>query len=257
MKETNICNIHPLTIITDRYSGCYSGGKYLAFNLEPWQVPKGVDGNDTECMDFWDDECKEYVIGKGVTIQEAVDDLKRKMDASVFAFNIDRYLFLDFDGVLNTGRYAKQMKLDGIDPFDEFGALFDPETIANLKHIVELTDCKIILSTTWRNEGIMRMRELWEHRNLPGEIYSMTPILLSTSYQDAVTGEMMGLPQCEAKALEINAWLYKNVGKEYRYAILDDEDLFFPKQQEHLVLTEEYDGLTERKAQRAIWILNN
>ena len=135
--------------------------------------------------------------------------------------------------------------------------MFDPEAIANLKHIVDQTGCKIVLSTTWRNEGIMRMRELWEERELPDEIYSMTPILLSTSYQDAMTGEMIGLPQRESKALEINAWLYKYAGKEYRYAILDDEDLFFPKQQEHLVLTDEFDGLTECKAQRAIWILNN
>ena len=159
---------------------------------------------------------------------------------------MEKYLFLDFDGVLNTGKYARQMKREGIDPFDEFGAMFDPEAIANLKHIVELTGCKIILSSTWRNEGIMRMRELWKERGLPGEIFSMTPILLSNSFQDAMTGEMMGFPLREAKALEIN-----------RYVILDDEDYFFPKQQEHLVLTDDKEGLTDRKAHHAIWILNN
>ena len=147
---------------------------------------------------------------------------------------MEKYLFLDFDGVLNTGKYARQMKREGIDPFDEFGAMFDPEAIANLKHIVELTGCKIILSSTWRNEGIMRMRELWKDRNLPGEIFSM-----------------------EAKALEINAWLDQNAGRDYRYVILDDEDYFFPKQQEHLVLTDDKEGLTDRKAHHAIWILNN
>ena len=131
---------------------------------------------------------------------------------------MEKYLFLDFDGVLNTGKYARQMKREGIDPFDEFGAMFDPEAIANLKHIVELTGCKIILSSTWRNEGIMRMRELWKDRNLPGEIFSM---------------------------------------RDYRYVILDDEDYFFPKQQEHLVLTDDKEGLTDRKAHHAIWILNN
>ena len=140
---------------------------------------------------------------------------------------MEKYLFLDFDGVLNTGKYARQMKREGIDPFDEFGAMFDPEAIANLKHIVELTDCKIILSSTWRNEGIMRMREL------------------------------MGFPLREAKALEINAWLDQNAGRDYRYVILDDEDYFFPKQQEHLVLTDDKEGLTDRKAHHAIWILNN
>ena len=168
----------------------------------------------------------------------------------------EKYLFLDFDGVLNTGSYSKQMKREGIDPFDEYGALFDPEAIANLKYIVNQTGCKIVLSTTWRNEGIMRMRELWEERELPGEIYSMTPILLSTSYQDAMTGEMIGLPQRESKALEINAWLYQNSGKEYSYVILDDEDYFFPRQQNHLVLTDEFYGLTDRKAQKAISFLN-
>jgi hypothetical protein len=256
MIKQEIKDIHPLTIINDRYGGCYSGGKFLAFKLEPWDVPKGVDGGDIECATFWDEDAKEYAIGKGDTIHEAINDLASKLQPAENAFNMDRYLFLDFDGVLNTGRYAKLMKNEGIDPFDEYGAVFDSEAIASLKLIVEQTNCKIILSSTWRNEGIMRMRELWKDRGLPGEIYSMTPILLSTSYQDAMTGEMIGLPQREAKALEINAWLHQNAKKDYRYVILDDEDFFFPKQQEHLVLTDEYEGLTERKAQQTIWILN-
>ena len=75
-------------------------------------------GSDIDCAEFWDDNCKGYLIGKGDTIQEAVDNLKSKLDTSVFAFNIDRYLFLDFDGVLNTGRYAKLMACEGIDPFE-------------------------------------------------------------------------------------------------------------------------------------------
>ena len=224
MEKKEIEDIHPLTIINDRYGGCYSGGAFLAFNLEPWDIPKGVDGSDIDCLSFWKDESEEYVIGKGDSIQEATEDLANKLKPAITDANKEKYLFLDFDGVLNTGSYSKQMKREGIDPFDEY---------------------------------IMRMRELWEERELPGEIFSMTPILLSTSYQDAMTGEMIGLPQRESKALEINAWLYKYAGKEYRYAILDDEDLFFPKQQEHLVLTDEFDGLTERKAQRVIWILNN
>lgn len=257
MGKKGFKDIYPLTIVEDRYGGCYSKGNYLAFNLEAWDVPEDVNGSDVDCICFWNDDAKEYAIGKGNTAQEAIDDLARKLQPAENAMNMDRYLFLDFDGVLNTGKYAKQMKREGIDPFDEFGAIFDPEAIANLEHIVELTGCKIVLSTTWRNEGIMRMRELWKQRGLPGEIFSMTPILLSTSFQDAMNGEMMGMPLCEAKALEINAWLYQNAVKDYRYVILDDENYFFPKQQEHLVLTDEKEGLTDRKAQNAIWILNS
>lgn len=257
MGKKGLKDIYPLTVVEDRYGGCYSKGIYLAFNLEAWDVPEDVNGSDVDCACFWDDDAKEYAIGKGNTAQEAIDDFARKLQPVEDAINMDRYLFLDFDGVLNTGNYARHMKREGIDPFDEFGAMFDPQAIANLKHIVELTGCKIVLSTTWRNEGIMRMRELWKQRSLPGEIFSMTPILLSTSFQDAMNGEMMGMSLREAKALEINAWLYQHASKDYQYVILDDEDYFFPKQQEHLVLTDEKEGLTNRKAQNAIWILNN
>ena len=168
----------------------------------------------------------------------------------------EKYLFLDFDGVLNTSRYAKLLKKDGIDPYDEFGAMFDPNTISNLKSIIEQTNCKIVLSTSWRNEGLLRMRSLWKDRNLTGEIFSMTPILLSTTYQDSQNGEMFCTPELQAKALEINAWLQQNASKSFNYVIVDDENVFFKSQQEHLVLTDEYDGLIVDKAKRAIEILN-
>ena len=168
---------------------------------------------------------------------------------------MEKFLFLDFDGVLNTIGYAKRLRKEGIHPFDEFGAMFDPNTINNLKSIVEQTDCKIVLSSTWRNEGLMRMRELWKDRNLPGEIYSMTPILLSTTYNDAVSGELFTIPERNAKALEIGAWLHGYTTKPCRYVILDDENVFFNNQQKYLVQTEEQDGLTLQKAQLAIEIL--
>ena len=168
----------------------------------------------------------------------------------------DKYLFLDFDGVLNTSRYAKILRTEGIDLYDEFGALFDPNSIANLKSIIEQTNCKIVLSTSWRNEGLLRMRSLWKNRNLPGELFSMTPILLSTTYQDAQNGEMFCIPELHVKALEINAWLQQYAYNSFNYVIIDDENVFFQSQQEHLVLTNEYDGLSAQKAKNAINILN-
>lgn len=32
--------IYPLTIISDRYTGAYSGGEYLAFNLDFDEIPR-------------------------------------------------------------------------------------------------------------------------------------------------------------------------------------------------------------------------
>ena len=78
MKEIN--DVYPVTIINDRYGGCYSKGAFLAFNLEPWDVPKGVSwGGDVDCAEFWADEAPKYVIGKGNTPNEAYRDLVERI----------------------------------------------------------------------------------------------------------------------------------------------------------------------------------
>ena len=46
---------YPLTIITDRYNGTYSGGGWLAFPLYCDEVPSAVDGfdGDNGLLDGW------------------------------------------------------------------------------------------------------------------------------------------------------------------------------------------------------------
>ena len=101
------------------------------------------------------------------------------------------------------------------------------------------------------------MLALWKDRNLPGELFAMTPILLSTTYQDARSGEMFSIPERNAKALEINAWLEEFAERPCQYVIIDDENVFFQSQQVHLVQTDEISGLTYEKARTAIEILNH
>ena len=72
-------DIYPLTIIKDRYNGVYSGGAYTAWNLDHWDLPDGVDGCDPECSLFWDNEAKDYTVGKGATIMDALKDLREKL----------------------------------------------------------------------------------------------------------------------------------------------------------------------------------
>ena len=69
---------YPLTIIKDRYNGCYSGGKYTAWPIDYWDIPGGPDGCDPECSKFWREY--EYPVGKGETAQDAINDLLPKMD---------------------------------------------------------------------------------------------------------------------------------------------------------------------------------
>ena len=71
--------IYPLTIINDRYTGTYSGGIFTAWNMDYYEIPKDPDEDDVACMLFW--AKTDIIVGRGETPQEAVDDLKRRLEA--------------------------------------------------------------------------------------------------------------------------------------------------------------------------------
>ena len=70
--------IYPLTVLSDRYNGCYSGGRWTAWNKYPDDIPYGPFGDDTSCMEFWRDE-RSFPVGVGATPGAAIRDLKGKM----------------------------------------------------------------------------------------------------------------------------------------------------------------------------------
>lgn len=63
---------YPATIIMDRYSGTYSGAKWLAFNEHNNEVPDEIGGSDPEESSFWLNRKEtDKPIGKGDTPNEA------------------------------------------------------------------------------------------------------------------------------------------------------------------------------------------
>lgn len=68
--------IYPLTILLDRYGGCYSGGEWTAWNYEPNEVPLAPFLDDVTCMMFWQNNVK---CGIGDSPEAAIIDLKRKL----------------------------------------------------------------------------------------------------------------------------------------------------------------------------------
>lgn len=71
--------INGVTIIADRYNGTWSGGKFTAWNMPLCKIPYEVVDNDVPCREFWYLTAKEYLIGIGDTVQEAYDDLVKKL----------------------------------------------------------------------------------------------------------------------------------------------------------------------------------
>ena len=151
---------------------------------------------------------------------------------------MEKYIFLDFDGVINTpkGKFAKK-------------------AVANLLHLVERSDAKIIISSTWRLQGMEYIQQLWQEYQLPGEVIGLTPSCNSINFSN-VDGqeEWQGLHGC--KGLEIAEWLRLNAKEPYRYIILDDEEDFLFSQREHLVKVEGSKGLDKADVRVAIQILN-
>ena len=161
-----------------------------------------------------------------------------------------KYLFLDLDGVLNTGKYSNYLEENKLLQFDEDGAIFDPNAVKNLQYIIDKTHAEIILTSTWRYDGLDRMLQLWKNRDMPSVLVDITPDLFRHGER-----RPKGL-----RGLEIYDWLNYGRGSDYRahytYAIVDDEDDFLEQQLEHLVLTDPMKGITKEVANKIISILN-
>lgn len=71
----SVDDIYPLVIVADRYGGCYSGGRYLAFNM--YEAPDEAFGDDITCCKYFSNT--EDIIGKGYSPQGAAEDLARKL----------------------------------------------------------------------------------------------------------------------------------------------------------------------------------
>ena len=155
-----------------------------------------------------------------------------------------KVIFLDIDGVLNLYYGGR----------DEYGAIFHPHLVDNLRLLIEKTGAKIVISSTWRFSGLTIMKEMWEKRELPGEVIGITPNFM-VHYKTTL---------CRGK--EIDAYLEKNKDIE-RYVILDDDSDMEPHQMDNFVMTsgnrDHEDcvdigyGLTRICTERAIKILNS
>ena len=95
---------------------------------------------------------------------------------------MEKYLFLDFDGVLNTEYYQNLLWYQGLAYQDEYGAIFDPEATKQLKRIVDATNAMIVIESSWKYLGLEAMQEMWTVRQLPGKMIDITPSSLSDQW---------------------------------------------------------------------------
>ena len=158
-----------------------------------------------------------------------------------------KIIFLDIDGVLNheTGYRNGNCK-----PYELNGHIyetFDPTSKELLNKLIELTGADIVISSTWRSDGLGAMKKLWRHENMLGEVYGVTPSLCA-AYSDNLPHGAISVP-C---GMEINAWLnskgyrhingnsmeqekYMEQSKISQYVIIDDDSDMLYNQRKHFV----------------------
>lgn len=167
---------------------------------------------------------------------------------------IKQVVFLDFDGVLNTGNYQKLLKTEGKESADEFGLLFDPQAIANLRIIIEtIPTAAIVVNSTWKFEGLDWVKSLWKKRGLPGVVHSVTPCYVFDFSKMSL--DDISLAMEAQKGYDIKQWLMENTSGRCNYVILEDDARFLPDQLQHLVLVDGNVGISEENAKAAIRIL--
>ena len=168
---------------------------------------------------------------------------------------MNKIIFLDFDGVLNTEHYQGLLQYQGKSWQDEYGAFFDPNAVKQLKRIIDATGADIVVESSWKYLGLDAMKELWDVRNLPGRVIDITPSSVSDEYLININLDHLDTSILHCKEIEIASWLAKQT-EDIRYVIIDDEYVILESQLPHFILTNPYEGITEEQANRTISILN-
>lgn len=173
-----------------------------------------------------------------------------------------KIIFLDFDGVLNTTRYRNEMTQKDIKSCDQYGFLFDPDAVDNLKSIIDSTKAKVCVTSSWALEiGAENMQTFWKERNMPGRLAGTTAGI-QVYPEDAIFDEddfdpykLMG-QGIAGRGCELDSYLEAKGYRDVRYVIIDDVMDFKKEQLAFLVKTDPEVGITKQDAQKAIQILN-
>lgn len=154
-----------------------------------------------------------------------------------------RVIFLDFDGVLNPGKHAARLhklwKQGKAKSRDEYGQLFNEHCVFLAEVLVDTTEAKVVISSTWRKRlSLEQLRDMFKVRGITIDIYDVTPSL------NTIRGE------------EIECWLLEHDEVE-SYVIIDDNSDMLPEQKPHFIQCSSKTGLTLDLASKACSVLFN
>lgn len=159
-----------------------------------------------------------------------------------------KILFLDIDGVLNTHEVTIAMC-----------GQIHKDKITRLNKILEVTDCKIVLSSAWRyiiHRGEANLQGLdWlfrSHGMLPNRLIGITPP--DTMIPKIYNGVPKEWPVENERGSLITRYLFENhpLIENKDYMVIDDMDLGIKKAGHPFVQTDSTEGLQDRHVDEII-----
>jgi hypothetical protein len=157
-----------------------------------------------------------------------------------------KIIFLDIDGVLSPRWWNSDKQSDN------YGCLFDAKAVANLAKIVEETDAEIVISSSWKDMGLVELQNMWRDRDLPGKIVDITPDYMSDEL--LLKEDSSNMDYLYERGSEIQGWLLLHGDDVGRYVIIDD---ILPEQLSHFVQTDPEFGITIDDVKKIVHLLNN
>ena len=159
-----------------------------------------------------------------------------------------KVIFLDIDGVLATQRTR----------FD----CFDGQCVSHLNKILEVTDARIVISSTWRightTEELIEICKVGHDFDpgdkRPARVEDQNNRLIA----NAIVGRTIQLNEYMCRGREIDDWLKDAEAQGIpveSFVILDDDSDMEPHMGK-LVKTDCYTGMSSEHAQEAIKLLN-
>lgn len=154
-----------------------------------------------------------------------------------------KILFLDIDGVLNPKWWVRKAFVD------RYGCAFDPECVSNLEKMIDETGAEIVISSSWKYMGVLKLQRMWKDRGLPGKIVDVTPDFMSDEL--LMNEELGNMDHLCNRGCEIKRWLMQHKDEEVQYVIIDDIDDILPEQQAYFIQTDPGIGISDIDVMKA------
>lgn len=167
-----------------------------------------------------------------------------------------KIIFIDIDGVLNHELWYQSKERNdrilalGDRDINDYGDYFSPYTMSLLNSLIEKTNAKVVVSSSWRSGRTNEeLQELFNDNGFKGDIIGQTPYLYFNCEESVGSAP---------RGAEIKAWFMLNEDihkNNYTYVIFDDDTDMLYNQRNNFIHVDSYCGITYNDIFLAIEIL--